>query len=132
MPYPESGGGAASSCCARVSASQLLPCTVVCLHNNKDLLSLQGHNDNHVCSASNVVTQVSALSMYHSIRYCEHCIQFGFRPLIEAVSHRWLHDVQVPDVLAAYEPHFEGFEVATEGSWACVTAVRRLEQPAGS
>lgn len=39
---------------------------------------------------------------------------------------------QVPDVLAAYEPHFEGFEVATEGSWACVTAVRRLGQPAGS
>lgn len=31
---------------------------------------------------------------------------------------------QVPDVRAAYGPHFKEFEVATDGSWALVTAVR--------
>ncbi|KAF8064663.1 prmA [Scenedesmus sp. PABB004] len=33
---------------------------------------------------------------------------------------------QAPDILAAYGDAFEGFEVATEGSWALVTATRKL------
>lgn len=32
---------------------------------------------------------------------------------------------QVPAVLEAYAPWFEGFEVAAEDRWALVTAVRR-------
>jgi len=31
---------------------------------------------------------------------------------------------QVPDVKEAYQEYFSGFDVTTEGSWACVTAVR--------
>jgi hypothetical protein len=35
--------------------------------------------------------------------------------------------LQVPDVQAAYGPYFDDFEVSTEGSWACVTAVRKAD-----
>jgi hypothetical protein len=29
--------------------------------------------------------------------------------------------------MAAYSPHFEAFEVESEGSWALVTAVRKQQ-----
>ncbi|GFH26648.1 uncharacterized protein HaLaN_24827, partial [Haematococcus lacustris] len=32
---------------------------------------------------------------------------------------------QVGEIRAAYAPHFENFEVLTDGAWAAVTAVRR-------
>jgi hypothetical protein len=33
--------------------------------------------------------------------------------------------LQAPDVVAAYSPFFEDFQVNTEGSWALVTARRK-------
>lgn len=43
----------------------------------------------------------------------------------ETLSYTAAPYTQTPDVIDAYSPHFEDFQVTSEGSWSLVTARRK-------